>query len=99
MDVLSSTDKIRYCECFEELLYGLLGDYKRELILKMVLLYLMFLVEMLEDYVDFVTGVEPGSKNYHEKLEENDIPFIRVGDLGSRDNLFSLINPFLKIKF
>ena len=43
-------------------------------------------VEMLEDYVDFVTGVEPGSKNYHEKPEENDIPFIRVGDLGSRDN-------------
>ena len=44
-------------------------------------------VEMLEDYVDFVTGVEPGSKNYHEKPEKNDIPFIRVGDLGSRDNL------------
>ena len=31
-------------------------------------------VEMLEDYVDFVTGVEPGSKNYHEKPEPNDIP-------------------------
>ena len=43
-------------------------------------------VEMLEDYVDFVTGVEPGSKNYHEKNKENDIPFIRVGDLGPRDN-------------
>ena len=43
-------------------------------------------VEMLEDYVDFVTGVEPGSKNYHEKPESNDIPFLRVGDLGSRDN-------------
>lgn len=43
-------------------------------------------VEMLEDYVDFVTGVEPGSKNYHEKPEPNDIPFLRVGDLGSRDN-------------
>ena len=43
-------------------------------------------VEMLEDYVDFVTGVEPGSKNYHEIKEENDMPFIRVGDLGSRDN-------------
>ena len=43
-------------------------------------------VEMLEDYVDFVTGVEPGSKNYHEKPEINDIPFIRVGDLGSRIN-------------
>ncbi len=43
-------------------------------------------VEMLEEYVDFVTGVEPGSKNYHEKPEVNDIPFLRVGDLGSRDN-------------
>lgn len=43
-------------------------------------------VEMLEDYVDFVTGVEPGSKNYHEKPKPNDIPFLRVGDLGSRDN-------------
>ena len=43
-------------------------------------------VEMLNDYVDFVTGVEPGSKNYHEKPESNDIPFLRVGDLGSRDN-------------
>ena len=43
-------------------------------------------VELLEDYVDFITGVEPGSKNYHEKAEVNDIPFLRVGDLGSRDN-------------
>ena len=44
-------------------------------------------VEMLDDHVDFITGVEPGSKNYHEKPESNDIPFIRVGDLGSRDNM------------
>ncbi len=44
-------------------------------------------VEMLNNHVDFVTGVEPGSKNYHEKPEPNDIPFIRVGDLGSRDNM------------
>lgn len=43
-------------------------------------------VEMLEEYVNFVTGVEPGSKNYHEKPSDNDIPFFRVGDLGSRDN-------------
>ncbi len=43
-------------------------------------------VEMLEDYVDFVTGVEPGSKNYHENPEVNDVPFLRVGDLGSREN-------------
>lgn len=51
-------------------------------------------VEMLEDYVDFVTGVEPGSKNYHEKPEDNDIPFLRVGDLGSKDNAI-FINPSL----
>lgn len=51
-------------------------------------------VEMLEDYVDFVTGVEPGSKNYHEKPEDNDIPFLRVGDLGSKDNTI-FINPSL----
>ncbi|WP_295031545.1 restriction endonuclease subunit S, partial [uncultured Methanobrevibacter sp.] len=44
-------------------------------------------VEMLEDYVDFITGVEPGSKNYHEKQEVNDIPFLRVGDLGTRTNM------------
>lgn len=43
-------------------------------------------VKMLEDYVDFITGVEPGSKNYHEKQEVKDIRFLRVGDLGSRDN-------------
>lgn len=43
-------------------------------------------VEMLEDYVDFVTGVEPGSKNYHDKPGVNNIPFLWVGDLGSRDN-------------
>ena len=51
-------------------------------------------VEMFEDYVDFVTGVEPGSKNYHEKPEDNDIPFLRVGDLGSKDNTI-FINPSL----
>ena len=51
-------------------------------------------VEMLEDYVDFVTGVEPGSKNYHEKPEDDDIPFLRVGDLGSKDNAI-FINPSL----
>ena len=51
-------------------------------------------VEMLEDYVDFVTGVKPGSKNYHEKPEDNDIPFLRVGDLWSKDNAI-FINPSL----
>ena len=44
-------------------------------------------VKSLEDYVDFITGVEPGSKNYYENKLPNTIPFIRVGDLNSRDNL------------
>lgn len=44
-------------------------------------------VVMLQDYVDFVTGVEPGSKNYHEKPEDNDIPFLRVGDLRLKNNV------------
>ena len=44
-------------------------------------------VVMLQNYVDFVTGVEPGSKNYHEKPESNDIPFLRVGDLRSKNNV------------
>ncbi len=44
-------------------------------------------VEMLDEYVDFVSGIEPGSKNYHEEKEDNCIPFIRVGNLGSRDNM------------
>ncbi|WP_295723212.1 restriction endonuclease subunit S [uncultured Methanobrevibacter sp.] len=44
-------------------------------------------VKSLEDYVNFITGVEPGSKNYYENKLPNTIPFIRVGDLSSRDNL------------
>jgi type I restriction enzyme S subunit len=46
-------------------------------------------VKKLDDYVDFVRGIEPGSKNYKEKFEENLIPFLRVGNLGSRQsNIF-----------
>lgn len=55
-------------------------------------------VEMLEDYVDFVTGVEPGSKNYHEKPIVNDIPFLRVGDLGSRANVIFIDESLSKKK-
>ena len=44
-------------------------------------------VKSLEDYVDFINGVEPGSKNYYENKLPTTIPFIRVGDLNSRDNL------------
>jgi len=47
-------------------------------------------VKKLKDYVDFIKGVEPGSKNYQEKNESGLIPFLRVGDLtGTRiSNIF-----------
>ncbi|MCQ2971664.1 MAG: restriction endonuclease subunit S, partial [archaeon] len=54
--------------------------------------------EMLYDYVNFVTGVEPGSKNYHETFEEGLIPFIRVGDLSSRDNMIFIDETLSKNK-
>ena len=55
-------------------------------------------VEMLEDYVDFTSGVEPGSKNYQENKCDDCIPFIRVGDLGSRDNMVYINKKFSKNK-
>ncbi|MBZ9628162.1 restriction endonuclease subunit S [Psychroflexus sp. CAK1W] len=44
----------------------------------------------LDKFIDFEKGVEPGSKNYEsEPLDDNYVPFLRVGDLGSRDsNIF-----------
>ena len=46
-------------------------------------------VKKVEDFVDFVRGVEPGSKNYEEKNREGLIPFLRVGDLNKRcSNIF-----------
>lgn len=39
----------------------------------------------LQELVDFEKGVEPGSGNYvAEKINNSYIPFIRVGDMGSR---------------
>lgn len=55
-------------------------------------------VEMLEDYVDFISGIEPGSKNYQENKCDDCIPFIRVGDLGSRDNMVYINKKFSKNK-
>lgn len=40
----------------------------------------------LKEFVDFERGVEPGSKNYLDKKSKGRIPFLRVGDLGSRDS-------------
>ena len=42
----------------------------------------------IKDIFDFETGVEPGSKNYLEKREENSIKFYRVGDMNSECNTF-----------
>ena len=46
-------------------------------------------LEKIKDHCDFIRGIEPGSKNYVEKKESNNINFIRVGDFGSRgSNIF-----------
>lgn len=55
-------------------------------------------VERLNQFVDFVVGVEPGSKNYHENPFENSIPFLRVGDLGNKDNTVFIEKDFSKNK-
>ncbi|MBP9019625.1 MAG: restriction endonuclease subunit S [Bacteroidales bacterium] len=41
-------------------------------------------VEQLDKYVDFERGVEPGSDNYEKNATKENIPFLRVGDLGNR---------------
>ena len=43
-------------------------------------------VVLLTELADFVRGVEPGSKNYLESPTEDSIPFLRVGDFGSRQS-------------
>ena len=54
--------------------------------------YLIELDEYIEldikDIFDFESGVEPGSKNYLEKREDNSIKFYRVGDMNSECNTF-----------
>jgi len=40
----------------------------------------------LGDMAHFVRGIEPGSKNYLNEPHEGTVPFIRVGDLGSRQS-------------
>ncbi|HOH62338.1 MAG TPA: restriction endonuclease subunit S [Bacilli bacterium] len=42
--------------------------------------------DMLTEYVDFVRGVEPGSNNYMNETGDGLLPFLRVGDLGSRNS-------------
>lgn len=43
-------------------------------------------VNKLSEFIDFVRGIEPGSKNYLKKPMDNTLPFLRVGDLGNRDS-------------
>jgi type I restriction enzyme, S subunit len=38
----------------------------------------------ITDFVDFIKGFEPGSKNYFNEKFSNSIPFLRVGDLSDR---------------
>jgi len=46
-------------------------------------------VTNLSELVDFVRGIEPGSDNYKSEYKAGRIPFLRVGDLGSRNsNIF-----------
>ena len=40
----------------------------------------------LTDYIDFDKGVEPGSDNYEEIKTDNNIAFLRVGDLNKRNS-------------
>ena len=40
----------------------------------------------LTDYISLDRGVEPGSKAYEEILTNDNIPFIRVGDLNKRES-------------
>jgi type I restriction enzyme S subunit len=48
-----------------------------------------WVVKKVSDCLDFVRGTEPGSKNYENKQGTDNIPFLRVGDLGSRNsNIF-----------
>lgn len=45
--------------------------------------------EKVSAHVDFVRGVEPGSKNYMQVSDEMLVPFLRVGDFGNRiSNIF-----------
>jgi type I restriction enzyme S subunit len=53
----------------------------------------------VDDYIKFEKGIEPGSDNYSsEKIDDNYLPFLRVGDLGSRDNSIFVHKDLLKGK-
>lgn len=43
-------------------------------------------VKQLKNYVDFIRGIEPGSENYSNTYKNGYLPFLRVGDMGSRSS-------------
>ena len=43
-------------------------------------------VDHITNFVNFERGVEPGSNNYEKICTKENIPFIRVGDLGNRSS-------------
>ena len=45
-----------------------------------------FYIDNVANLVEFVRGVEPGSANYKSTPKPGLIPFLRVGDLGSRNS-------------
>lgn len=52
-------------------------------------------VRRLSDFIDFIKGSEPGSKNYYEEKQANSIRFIRVGNLLNLSKDFIYIDKFL----
>jgi len=43
-------------------------------------------MDLLSNYAEFNKGFEPGSENYYTEEGEDRVPFLRVGDLGSRQS-------------
>jgi len=54
--------------------------------------------EKVISHLEFVRGVEPGSKNYMTALDEGRVPFLRVGDFGSRYSNIYIDSIFAKGK-
>jgi len=52
--------------------------------------------EKVSAHIDFVRGVEPGSKNYTQVSDERHVPFLRVGDFGSRTSKIFIDASFAK---
>lgn len=42
----------------------------------------------LKDELEFLRGIEPGSKNYLDKKEDDNLPFYRVGEMIAKTNIY-----------